>query len=159
MARGSQELVGGRYTHFGPRGLDQKFGAAQSRVGPDTYLEYIFDYNDVPQPGANELILSIPQYAHILEASVYALEGANAAATLSVGLSDVDGANTIALASAAAGDLVNKGDAVVGSGAGVGDTIPALKQVDVDTTATEGVFKVVIKYRSLEEDASGVKSY
>lgn len=158
MARGNQEITGGRFTHYGPRGLDQKYGAAQSRVGNDTVLEYIFDGDDLPTASeTNEMHLTIPAGSLILEAVVFALEDAAGAGPFVANLVSPDGTGTVALISATVANL-EEGDAVVGAGAGVGTAVADDKQL-VASGVTGGKFKVQVKYRAPSDDAAGVKSY
>ena len=158
MARGTQEFTGGRFTHYGPRGVDQKFGDAQSRVGNDTIVEYVFDGNDLPTPSElNEMVATIPAGSIILEAVVFALEDAAGTGPLTVGVADPDGTNVVALLSETVANL-EAGDAAVGAGAGIGKAIASDKQVVV-AGVTGGKFKAQVKYRAPEADAAGVKTY
>lgn len=158
MARGTQETVGGRFTHYGPRGVDQKFGDAQSRVGNDTIVEYVFDGDDLPTPSdVNEMVATIPAGSLILEATVFALEDAAGAGPLVASLADPDGSDLVALISATTANLT-AGSAAFGEGAGVEAAIASAKQLVV-TGVTGGKFKLHVKYRAPEADAAGVKTY
>lgn len=160
MALGSQEFVGGRFTHFGPRSQDQKYGAAQSRVGNDTALVYEFDWND--RPVANdelELALSIPANSLILEATVTALKAAAGTGPLVVSTVTPENGSPVELISATTANLNAVGKTVVGAGAGVGAVTAGVRQIRATGTLTAGKFKVYIKYRAPEGDTAGVKSY
>ena len=160
MSRGNQEITGGRFTHYGPRGLDQKYGAAQSRVGNDTSLVYEFDYNDLPAANADlELPLSIPANSLILEATVTALVAATGAGPLVVAHVTPANGSPVELISATTANLDTAGKTVVGAGAGVGAITAGVRQIRATGTLTAGKFKVYIKYRAPEDDAAGVKSY
>lgn len=164
MALGTQEIVGGRVTHFGPRGQDTKYGAAYSRVDGSTELVYEFDFNDYPAASAtNEMVVSIPASALIERVAVHALEAASTAAvSASLVIEHVTPANgsAVALASVNVANLT-KGAHVLGAGAGVGVSVGAdsVRQIRATGDLTAGKFKVVVKYRAATGDAAGVKTY
>lgn len=158
MARGTQEFVGGRFTHYGPRGIDQKYGDAQSRIGNDTILEYVFDGDDLPAASeVNEMVAAIPAGSLVLEAVIFAQENAAGAGPLVAALVSPDNTGAVTLISAATSAL-EAGDAVLGEGAAIGEATAALKQVRV-TGVTGGKFKLQVKYRAPEADAAGIKTY
>lgn len=161
MALGSQEIVGGRVTHFGPRGLDGKYGQKYSRVDGSSEAVYEFDFDDYPAASAtNEMVHTIPASALIESVSVYAV--AAAAGTGPLVIEHVTPANgsAVALASVTTANLT-LGAHVLGAGAGVGVSVGAgsVRQIRASGTLTAGRFKVVVKYRAAEEDAAGVKTY
>ena len=173
MAKGNFELVGGRWTHFGGRGLDAKYGRPQSRVGHDVELVYEFDYNDLPTASdVNEMIHTIPEGSHITEATFTVLEafagtdGSDTGSFMTIGLQEGDGTEIDNDGLVVVGALTSidaEHDLVVGSGALVGTAIPEKGQVvvtlDGDSTLTAGKGKIFIKYRAPEAVAAGQREY
>lgn len=161
MALGSQETVGGRVTHFGPRGQDAKYGAAYSRVDGSTELVYEFDFDDYPAASAtNEMVVSIPASALIEQVAVHALEAAAGTGPLVIEHVTPANGSAVALASVTTASLT-EGAHVLGAGAGVGVSVGAasVRQIRASGTLTAGKFKVVVKYRAATADAAGVKTY
>jgi hypothetical protein len=161
MALGNQEIVGGRFTHFGGRSQDAKFGAAYSRVDGSTELVYEFDFDDKPVASAtNEMVKSIPAGALIEQVAVYAIEAAAGAGPLVVEHVTPANGSAVALASVTTANLT-EGAHVLGAGAGVGVSVGAasVRQIRATGTLTGGKFKVVVKYRAGEADAAGVKTF
>lgn len=161
MALGNQEFVGGRFTHFGGRSQDDKYGSQYSRVDGSTELTYTFDFNDYPAASAtNELVLSIPASALIEQVSVHALEAAAGAGPLVIEHVTPANGSAVALASVTTANLT-EGAHVLGAGAGVGVSVGAasVRQIRATGTLTAGKFKVVVKYRAAEADTAGVKTY
>jgi hypothetical protein len=164
MAKGNQELVGGRFTHYGARGQDAKRGEAVSRVGSVTELEYVFDWNDVPTFSAtNEMIATIPS-GSIIERVVLVSIGAgtSAASTDAFVVNAVRPAGTggtVLLSTTRASiDAVNK--AVIGAGAGLNVSLAGATHIQVVPTAfTGGKFKLNVEYRAPAGDSAGVKTY
>lgn len=164
MALGRQELVNGRFTHFGPRGSDAKRGSAISRIGQETTVEYIFDWNDLPAASTtNDMVLAIPSGALIERAVLVAVKAATSAAStdaLTVNVVRRDGTGAAALVSTtrASLDAVNK--TVVGAGAGIGAAVPGISQIAVTAPAyTGGQFKLQVVYRAPAGDNAGVKDF
>lgn len=164
MAKGTQEIVGGRFTHYGARGQDAKRGAATSRVGQVTEIEYVFDFNDLPTFSAtNEMVLSIPSGAIIERAVLVALTAANSAAgtdALAVNAVRKDGTGSTSLVATtrAALDAANK--TVVGAGAGLNASLAGVTQIQVTAAGyTAGKFKLNLEYRAPAADAAGVKTF
>lgn len=164
MAKGTQEIVGGRFTHYGARGQDAKRGAATSRVGQVTEIEYTFDFNDLPTFSAtNEMVLSIPSGAIIERAVLVALTAANSAAgtdALAVNAVRKDGTGSTSLVATtrAALDAANK--TVVGAGAGLNASLAGVTQIQVTAAGyTAGKFKLNLEYRAPAADAAGVKTF
>lgn len=164
MAKGTQEIVGGRFTHYGARSQDAKRGAATSRVGQVTEVEYVFDWNDLPLPSAtNEMVLTIPSGAIIERAVLVALTAGTSAAstdTFVVNAVRPDGTGGTALLSTtrASLDAVNK--TVVGAGAGLNASLAGKTHVQVVAAAfTGGKYKLNLEYRAPAGDAAGVKTY
>ena len=161
MAKGSQEFTGGRFTHYGPRGQDAKYGAAYSRVDGSTELVYEFDFDDYPLPSAtNETVVSIPASALIESVTVHALEAGAGTGPLVVShVTPADG-SAVVLASVATASLT-LGAHVLGAGAGIGVSVGAgsVRQIKASGSLTAGKFKVVVKYRAATADVAGVKTY
>lgn len=164
MAKGTQEIVGGRFTHYGARGQDAKRGLATSRIGQVTELEYVFDWNDLPTNSAtNEMVLTIPSGAIIERAVLVALKAATSAASTDVAAVDAvrpDGTGSTSLISTtrASLDAVNK--TVVGAGAGLNASLAGKTQIKVSLSSyTGGQFKLNLEYRAPAADAAGVKTY
>lgn len=161
MALGSQEIVGGRVTHFGPRGQDAKYGAAYSRVDGSTELAYEFDFDDYPAASAtNEMVVSIPASALVESCHVVALEAAAGTGPLVIEHVTPANGSAVALASVITANLT-LGAHVAGAGVGVGVSVGAgsARQIRASGSLTAGKFKVVVKYRAAEGDAAGVKTF
>ena len=160
MARGTQEITGGRFTHYGPRGQDAKYGASYSRVDGSSELVYEFDYNDLPAASAtNELVRTIPANALIESVAVHALVAAAGAGPVVVEHVTPANGSAVALASVPTANLT-EGAHVLGAGAGVGVSVgTGVRQIRATGTLTAGKFKVVVKYRAATADAAGVKTY
>lgn len=161
MALGSQEIVGGRVTHFGPRGQDAKYGAAYSRVDGSTELVYEFDFDDYPAASTtNEMVVSIPASALVESVHVVALEAAAGIGPLVISHATPAGGSAVELASLTTASLT-LGAHLAGAGAGVGVSVGAgsVRQIVASGSLTAGKFKVVVKYRAAEEDAAGVKTF
>lgn len=160
MARGTQEITGGRFTHYGPRGQDAKYGQAYSRVDGSTELVYEFDFNDRPAANANlELVKTIPASALIESVAVHALVAAAGAGPLVVSHVTPANGSAVELASVTTANLT-AGAHVLGAGAGVGVSVgTGVRQIRATGTLTAGKFKVVVKYRAATADAAGVKTY
>jgi hypothetical protein len=164
MAKGTQELVGGRFTHYGARGQDAKRGAATSRVGQVTEIEYVFDWNDLPTFSAtNEMVLSIPSGAIIERAVLVALTaGTSAAGTDAVAVNAVrkDGTGSTSLLATTRASLDAANKTVVGAGAGLNASLAGVTQIQVTAASfTGGKFKLNLEYRAPAGDAAGVKTY
>lgn len=164
MAKGTQELVNGRFTHYGARGQDAKRGMATSRVGQVTELEYVFDWNDLPTFSAtNEMVFSIPSGAIIERVVLVALSAANSAASTDVAAvnavrKDGTGSTSLLSTTRASLDAVNK--TVVGAGAGLNASLAGVTQIQVTLASyTAGKFKLNVEYRAPAADAAGVKTY
>lgn len=164
MAKGTQEIVGGRFTHYGARGQDAKRGLATSRIGQVTELEYVFDYNDLPTYSAtNEMVLSIPSGAIIERAVLVALTAANSAAgtdALAVNAVRKDGSGSTSLLATTRASLASANATVVGAGAGLNAALAGVTQIQVTAASyTAGKFKLNLEYRAPAADAAGVKTY
>ena len=164
MAKGTQELVGGRFTHYGARGQDAKRGAATSRIGQVTEVEYVFDWNDLPTFSAtNEMVLSIPSGAIIERAVLVALTaGTSAAGTDAVAVNAVrkDGTGSTSLLATTRASLDAANKTVVGAGAGLNASLAGPTQIQVTAAAfTGGKFKLNVEYRAPAADVAGVKVY
>jgi hypothetical protein len=164
MAKGNQELVGGRFTHFGPRGLDAKRGEAVSRIGSVTELEYVFDWNDVPTFSAtNEMLAAIPSGSIIERVVLVAIGAATSAAstdTFVVNAVRKDGTGGTVLLSTTRASLDALNKTVVGAGAGLNASLAGVTQIQVVPTAyTGGKFKLNVEYRAPSADVAGVKTY
>jgi hypothetical protein len=160
MARGKQEITGGRFTHYGPRGQDAKYGRAYSRVDGSTELVYEFDFNDYPVASAtNELVRTIPANAIVEQVAVHALVAAAGAGPLVIEHVTPANGSAVALASVTTANLTS-GAHVLGAGAGVGvSTGAGVRQIRATGTLTAGKFKVVIKYRAPVADVAGLKTF
>lgn len=164
MAKGTQEIVGGRFTHYGARSQDAKRGNATSRVGQVTEAEYVFDWNDLPSASnTNEMVLTIPAGSIIERAVVTVLKAGNSAATTDtfvVNTVTTTGTGPVALLSTTRASLDAVGKGVVGAGAGLNVAVTTKVQVNVVAAAfTAGQFKLNIEYRAPAADAAGVKTY
>lgn len=164
MAKGTQELVNGRFTHFGPRGQDSKRGSAVSRVGGVTELEYVFDWNDLPTNSAtNDMVITIPQGAIIERAVLVALTaGTSAASTDAVAVNAVrpDGTGSTSLIATTRASLDAANKTVIGAGAGLNVPLAGKTHIVVTAAAfTGGKFKLDLEYRAPAADAAGVKTY
>ena len=164
MAKGTQEIVGGRFTHYGARGQDAKRGAATSRVGPVTGVEYVFDWNDLPaSSNTNDMVLTIPAGAVIERAVLYVLKAGTSAAstdTFVVNTVTTAGTGPVVLVSTTRASLDAVGKAVVGAGAGVNAATTTKVQINAVAAAfTGGQFKLILEYRTPVDDAAGVKTY
>lgn len=164
MAKGNQELVNGRFTHFGARGQDAKRGEATSRIGSVTELEYVFDWNDLPTFSAsNEMVATIPAGSIIERVVLVALKaGTSAASTDAVAVNAVrpagSGSTSLLATTRASLDAVNK--TVVGAGAGLNASLAGPTQIQVTAAAfTGGLFKLNVEYRAPAADVAGVKVY
>lgn len=164
MAKGTQELVNGRFTHYGARGQDAKRGMATSRVGQVSELEYVFDWNDLPTNSAtNEMVYTIPSGSIIERVVLVVVTAGNSAAStdaLDVTAVRQDGTGSTSLLSTtrASLDAVNK--TVVGAGAGLNASLAGKTQIKVTAPAyTAGKFKLNVEYRAPAADTAGVKSY
>lgn len=165
MAKGVQELVNGRFTHFGPRGQDMKRGAATSRVGQVTEAEYVFDYNDLPAPSAtNDMVLTIPQGSIIERCVLVALTAGNSSGaptdTFVVNAVRPDGTGSTQLLSTTRASLDAANKTVVGAGAGLNASLAGKTHIQVVAALfTAGKYKLNIEYRAPAADAAGVKTY
>lgn len=174
MSKGNFEAVGGRQTHFGPRGVDAKWGRGQSRVGQETEVVYDISFDDFPleASAANEMVYTLPAGAHILEATFVALDafvGSDGSTTnpfITVGLAEPDGTavdadGLVVIDALTAIDAEN--ETVVGAGALVDTAVAVKSQVvaalDVASSLTAGKGKLYLRYRAPEADAAGVKTY
>jgi hypothetical protein len=164
MAKGNQELVGGRFTHYGARGQDAKRGEAVSRIGSVTELEYVFDWSDVPTfSTVNEMVATIPSGAIIERVVLVALRAGTSAASTDTFVVNATRSNgtggTVLLSTTRASlDAVNK--TVVGAGAGLNVQLAGTTHIQVVPTAfTGGLFKLNVEYRAPVADAAGVKTY
>ena len=161
MAKGINEFTGGRFTHYGPRGQDGKYGRKYSRVDGSSEAVYEFDFSDYPAASAtNELVLSIPASALIESVAVHALAAAAGAGPLVIEHVTPANGSAVALASVTTANLT-LGAHVLGAGVGVGVSVGAasVRQIRATGTLTAGKFKVVVKYRAAKADAAGVKTY
>jgi hypothetical protein len=165
MAKGSQEVVGGRFTHYGARGQDSKRGAATSRVGQVTEVEYVFDFNDLPLPSAtNEMVVTIPSGAIIERAVLVALTAGNSSGAstdtfvINATRPDASGGTVLLSTTRASLDAINK--TVVGAGAGLNASLAGKTQIQVVAALfTAGKYKLNLEYRAPVADAAGVKTY
>lgn len=164
MAKGVQEIVSGRFTHFGPRGQDAKRGAATSRVGQVTEVEYTFDWNDLPAASAtNDMVLTIPAGAIIERAVLVALTAATSAAStdaFAVNAVRPDGTGSTSLVATTRASLDAANKTVVGAGAGLNASLAGKTHIQVTAASyTGGKFKLNLEYRAPAADAAGVKTY
>lgn len=164
MAKGLQEIVGGRFTHYGARGQDAKRGAATSRVGQVTEVEYTFDWNDLPAASAsNDMVLTIPQGAIIERAVLVALTAATSAAStdaLAVDAVRPDGTGATSLVATTRASLDAANKTVIGAGAGLNAALAGKTHIRVTASAyAGGKFKLNLEYRAPVADAAGVKTY
>ena len=164
MAKGNQELVGGRFTHYGARGQDAKRGEAVSRIGSVTELEYVFDWNDLPAASAvNEMVATIPAGSIIERAVLVALTAATSAASsdaFAVNALRPNGTGSTSLVATTRASLDAANKAVVGAGAGLNASLAGPTQIQVTAAAfTGGKFKLNLEYRAPVADAAGVKTY
>jgi hypothetical protein len=174
MAKGNFESVGGRQTHFGPRGLDAKWGRGQSRVGQNTEVVFEVNYDDLPveASAANEMVYTLPSGALINRVTLVALEafdgtdGAAGSNFLLVGLQEPDGTeidNDGLIVIDALTEIDADNETVVGAGALVDTAISAKGQLvvtlDGSSSLTAGKAKIYVEYTAPEADAAGVKTY
>lgn len=164
MAKGTQELVNGRFTHYGPRGTDAKRGSATSRVGQVTELEYIFDWNDLPTNSTNnEMVFTIPTGSIIERVVLVALTAATSAAStdaLAVNAVRPDGTGSTSLLATTRASLDAQYKTVIGAGAGLNAVLAGKTQVQVTASAyTGGKFQLDVAYRAPVADAAGVDTY
>ena len=164
MAKGTQEIVGGRFTHYGARGQDAKYGAATSRVGQVTEIEHVFDWNDLPTFSAtNEMWISIPSGAIVERAVLVALTAATSAASTDVAAVNAvrkDGTGSTSLLSTTRASLDAANKTVVGAGAGLNVPLAGVTQIQVTLASyTGGKFKLNLSYRAATADVAGVKTY
>lgn len=164
MAKGTQEFTGGRFTHYGARGLDAKRGEATSRIGSATELEYVFDWNDVPTFNTtNDMIAAIPAGSIIERVVLVAVGAATSAAstdTFVVNAVRKDGTGGTVLLSTTRASLDALNKTVVGAGAGLNASLAGVTQIQVVPTAyTGGKFKLNLQYRAPAGDNAGVETY
>ena len=164
MAKGTQEYVNGRFTHFGPRGQDAKRGHATSRVGQVTEAQYVFDWNDLPAASAvNDMVLTIPSGSIVERVVLVALTAGTSAASTDTFVveavrPDGTGATTLLSTTRASLDAVNK--TVVGAGAGLNASLAGKTHLKVTAAAfTGGKYQLDVEYRAPVADAAGVKTY
>lgn len=164
MAKGNQEVVGGRFTHYGPRGGDEKRGTPTSRVGQVTEASYVFDWNDLPAASTtNEMVLTIPAGALVERVVLVALTAATSAASTDVLAVDAvrpDGTGSTSLLSTTRASLDVALKTVIGAGAGLNVALAGKTHIKVTASAyTGGKFQLDVAYRAPVADAAGVKTF
>ena len=166
--------------HYGPRKSDGLKLGGQTGVFNTKFAEWVFDFNDLPSPDAdNDMQYIIPAGSLILGATwknitagvtgtVTYSSGLNAADNSAPGTDDPDGIfttsqTTDALRKKAAGTVVSGFHSTAGIGspaAQIGTTLAVDSTLEVtagDTTATAGRFQVIIEYQSPSADGVGSK--
>ena len=81
----------GTRTNYGPRAVDEKFGAEVS-YGNVREAEWVFSYDDLPTNSTGEMEVTIPANSVIKDARIQVLTAmAGTSGTLTVGLKEADG--------------------------------------------------------------------
>ena len=139
--------------HYGPREIDQKFGGALTGRDGVNRAVWVFDYDDLPTNGTNDMNAVIPEGAYITDAQIRVQTAmAGTVGTLTVGLEEADGTvidvDGIDVAVAQAALIANAVIACDGAlvGGAVKVTAPGQLLVTTGGTVTAGRFEVSISY-------------
>lgn len=148
--------------YYGPREIESKFGGEHTSSGLSKTVEWIFDYNDLPDNNSTgEMEVLIPAYAYIKSASIDVITAmTGTSGTLTVGLQQADGTeiDNDGIDAAVAQAALTIGNTIVCDGALVGADIGAAAGQLVATTGgtvTGGRFRVLIEYVDHKDDGSG----
>jgi len=144
--------------NYGPRETTSQYGGKVDTRGNIHVAEWIFDYDELPNYGANYLQLSIPAYAKILSSRFEVITGFTSTSTttdLDVGLYtsagvaiDAAGLHTAAQLTQTA--IATRGNFYLGAGALVGTSIGATAgELVVTPTVADlltGRGRVIVEY-------------
>lgn len=123
----------GVLSNYGPREVDQKYGAVYASKNEVKRAEWVFDFDDLPGGGTTNLELSIPAGASIVSASMEVIAAFTSTSTttdLTIGLEQADGTaidvdGLISATDATQATIAVVGAIIPGTGALVGFTIGA----------------------------------
>lgn len=150
--------IRGVTAHYGKRETSKQYGGEFSIEGPIRTIDYVFDYNELPNYGSNNQQIVIPAYAKVISSYFEVLEAFTSTSTttdLDVGLYtsagvaiDADGLHTAAQLTQTA--IATRGNFYTGAGALVGVSIGATAgEVVVTPTVADlltGKARLIIKY-------------
>ena len=146
----------GSVAHYGARVTDKKYGGTLTGRNGSNRATWVFDYDDLPVNGTNNMYAEIPANAYITEATIRVLTAmTGSVGTLTIGLEEADGTvidvdgidvaiaqGTLTLGTVIVCDgALADGTATIGANAG---------QLLVTTggTVTAGRFEVTINYNT-----------
>ena len=146
--------------HYGPRDVDHKFGGNTSDGSGNGTAVWVFDYDDLPVNGTNNMWAEIPANAYITEATIRVLTAMDGTSgTLTIGLEEADGTviDVDGIDAAVAQAALTLGAVIVCDGAladGTSTIGSAAGQLLVTTggTVTAGRFEVTINYQMTKPD-------
>jgi len=149
----STEYLNGVRNYYGPRVVEDLYGAEIKTTGPTRVLEWVFNWDDLPAAVAGDPagVLKIPAYSIVKACTVYVIDGL--VGTTPAFTAGITGTTTgfVTATEGASGLLDADGDIVLGNGALVNKlvTIGAAAEeliVGITGSPTAGRFKVIIEY-------------
>lgn len=145
----------GSVAHYGARVTDQKYGGSLTGRNGSNRATWVFDYDDLPVNGTNNMYAEIPANAYITEATIRVLTAMTGTlGTLTIGLEeadgtviDVDGIVQRTQAALTLGTIIVCDGALAAGAATIGANAGQLL-VTTGGTVTAGRFEVTINYNT-----------
>jgi hypothetical protein len=146
--------VRGVAVQYGPRNTLGKYGRKGVEDGVVKSAEWVFDYNDLPEPSEGGLEFVLPAYAKIVSAKFETLVAFAGGTSLNAGLQKSDGTEIdddglFTTTNLAVANVNARGKTVAGSGALVGGSVGADAGelvVEATGTFTAGKGRIIVQY-------------